>query len=421
MEKKLPLFAPEIDAVIENLKSNPDLMNQNIYQVLRDMYTTFSCVKPFGDDDIRQTWIEVERGSIEAFGDYREYKESGEVNNQKEFRELWKIYYPEKTKWYKFQTARFRDELYFYFGDKLIFTLNSQEEPANGSKSDWNLEYLERFVYWLSGKIVEETRKLQTNPIAYNHYIQQNLSWAKRFGRIKRKDFWEIMGEEILRPDIRLGEELINILKAAVVETKEKELLLLPEMTANEFFRICEICYDANNYFKNQKERLSPREKYVSMADGRDAGLRNIEADSPQAFQEWYHSGDNRGAHPWEICRGGNSTHISLFASKNNGQWAIRLAGSSIVRVEETARMAVALYQNNIPFELSDAEEIVRMLTGTDYIGIVPDNVFPRYCHPLFPREDRIIDFMNLGSGDEFVSKIIEKAFWYPLDEIEII
>ena len=82
--------------------------------------------------------------------------------------------------------------------------------------------------------------------------------------------------------------------------------------------------------------------------------------------------------------------------------------------------MAVALYQNNVPFELSDAEEIVRMITGTDYIGIVPDNVVPRYCANLFPREDRIIDFMNLGSGEEFEAKIIEKAFWYLLDEIEI-
>jgi len=32
-----------------------------------------------------------------------------------------------------------------------------------------------------------------------------------------------------------------------------------------------------------------------------------------------------------------------------------------------------------------------------------------------------IIDFMNLGSGNEFVSKIIEKAYWYPLDEIELV
>jgi hypothetical protein len=60
------------------------------------------------------------------------------------------------------------------------------------------------------------------------------------------------------------------------------------------------------------------------------------------------------------------------------------------------------------------------MVTGTNFIGIVPDSVFPRYCHGLFPKEDRIIDFMNLGSDQEIVSAIVKKAHWYPLDRIEI-
>ncbi|MGF1583810.1 MAG: hypothetical protein ACFCUM_00705 [Bacteroidales bacterium] len=106
------------------------------------------------------------------------------------------------------------------------------------------------------------------------------------------------------------------------------------------------------------------------MADGRDAGLRNIEGHSPGAFHEWYHNSGRMGAHPWEICRGGNSTHISLYVSEVDNKWEILLAGSSFVRVEETVRMAVALHENNIPFKLRDADEIVRMVTGNDYIGI---------------------------------------------------
>ena len=63
-------------------------------------------------------------------------------------------------------------------------------------------------------------------------------------------------------------------------------------------------------------------------------------------------------------------------------------------------------------------EEIVRMVTGTDFIGIVPDTIFPRYCHNLFPKEDKIIDFMNLGFDKEITPKIIEKTCWHPLEEI---
>jgi hypothetical protein len=53
--------------------------------------------------------------------------------------------------------------------------------------------------------------------------------------------------------------------------------------------------------------------------------------------------------------------------------------------------------------------------------GIVPDTVYPVYCHSFFPKEDNIIDFMNLGSDKEIKSKIIEKAVWYPIEEISVI
>jgi hypothetical protein len=94
------------------------------------------------------------------------------------------------------------------------------------------------------------------------------------------------------------------------------------------------------------------------------------------------------------------------------------LAGSSIVRVEETVRMAVALYNKDIPFMLRDAEEILKMVTGEDFIGIVPDSVIPRYCHGSFTSQERIIDFMNLGHNK--ANEIIEKSFWYPLERIEL-
>jgi len=124
-------------------------------------------------------------------------------------------------------------------------------------------------------------------------------------------------------------------------------------------------------------------------------------------------------AHPWEICRGGNSTHILLSVSDIHNGWCLLLAGSSTVRVEETVRMAVALYQACIPFHLSEAREIFNMVNGNDFIGIIPDTVFPRYCHSLFPDEDRVIDYMNLGY--ENTEAIIAAAHWYPPDRISVV
>jgi len=56
------------------------------------------------------------------------------------------------------------------------------------------------------------------------------------------------------------------------------------------------------------------------------------------------------------------------------------------------------------------------MISGTDYIGIVPEGITPVYCHSSFPKEDSIIDFMNLPMENR--EKIVDMAYWYPIDEI---
>ncbi len=417
---KIQLFAPDIDNITDSIKWDSAPLNLSIYKKLKNTYIIFSCVKPVSDDEMRKTWIEVERGPIEVFGNFEEFNESGEVESREDFIKYWKECYPEETKWYGFHTAKYENNLYFYFGGKLFWSVNETEFQEDAAKTSWSLAYFEQFADWLLEKISEETNKLKLDTIAYNSYIQQNLPWFKRLGKIRRKEFWEVMGTDTIRPDIKLGDDLIEKLKRALSQMKENQCTLLPEMTSNKYFKVCELCYNANNYFKNSAKKISPRNKYLSMADGRDGGLRDIESDSPEEFSEWYHSGGWAGSHPWEICRGGNSTHISLQVYPKNGQWIFNLAGSSINRVEETVRMAVTLYENNIPFELRDADEIERMITGIDFIGIVPDTVFPRYCRSLFPKEDRIIDFMNLESDKETVMNLVEKTFWYPLEDVEL-
>jgi hypothetical protein len=155
------------------------------------------------------------------------------------------------------------------------------------------------------------------------------------------------------------------------------------------------------------------------MADGREGGLLEVPGDSPRAFNDWYTGGAWVGGHPWEICRGGNTTHISLSAHKDKEDWKLYLAGFSWVRVVETAKMAIALFENNIPFILIHAQEMLLMLKGIDCLGIVPDDVTPKYCHSLFPKEDQIIDFINPWHDEEIVKVIKKYAEWYPIDVLK--
>lgn len=410
----MEMFAPGIDDIISSLENHSTRIDPGTFTKLKAIYHEMSCIKPV-DDDLRELWIEVSRGTIKDFGSFEEYRDEGLVETLAEFEREWKDYYPDEKKWYGFATAKYREEMFFYFNSRLIFTFGETNESDTDEKCQ--VTEISGFLDWLSDRVIEETGKLKQDVDGYNKYLEKNLSFDKRTGRIKRRKFWDILGGEAIRLDEHLGPNRINTLEKLVYEQqKNDESAIIPEISAGDYFGYCEICYDAVDYFRDAQNGLSTEEKYRRMADGRDGGLISIERNSNEAFREWYHGGVRTGAHPWEICRGGNSTHISLMVSDAGNNWTLWLAGSSVVRVEETVKIATALYKNNIPFILHQAREILNMVTGDDYIGIVPDHVTPVYCHSLFPAEDRIIDFMNLVYENK--EEMIINAYWYPLKMI---
>ena len=81
--------------------------------------------------------------------------------------------------------------------------------------------------------------------------------------------------------------------------------------------------------------------------------------------------------------------------------------------------MAIALRGQRVPFSLADGEAILRMLKGIDFVGLVPKNVTPRYCHACFPAADRIVDFLDPWHEPEVAKAIREHAHWYPLAPYE--
>jgi len=404
--------APYIDILIKSAQASPVVKCSNCCKELMILIKEMSKLKIQGYDELRSIWITADRGKISNFGSYKEYLEEEQVANYEEFIELWKYYYPDEKKWYELSVSRYENQHFIFIDSELTFHIKSEQETVD----DINC-FNTRLAKWLKEKVIETITQIENDLPNYNKYISQNLPYRKRFGKIKRSTYWKIFPYEGRIFKKAFPEESIDILKNIVKQSaKDESELKINKITSGDFFRFCEIAYDVNNYFKGKKANLTPKEKYLDRADGRDCELRKIDENSIEEFAIWYENKSHCGGHPWEICRGGNSTHISLFVSQIEDGWLLSLEGSSSVRVVETVKMAIALYKNNIPFILRDAEEILRMITGTDYIGILPDTVFPRYCRGLFPKSDKIIDFMNLGF--EKVDKIIENSCWYPVKEV---
>ena len=218
-------------------------------------------------------------------------------------------------------------------------------------------------------------------------------------------------------------------------------------MTANDFFRACVLGYKACGY---EKCDLSPVEQYFLHADGRDEGLSGrgyglnegpgIDFDDPEAWDQWYFHREQHGGHPWEVCRGGNSTHVSLYVchdqydldylyraekiSENEYKKKSERAGyyykiAGKYRTAEAVSFYAALSQAGLPVVLSDAEEIMARLEGAGFIGIVPHDVTPRYCESMFPEKyGRVIDFIHVYQ--EELDTFGDAIEWLPEEEARI-
>lgn len=184
---------------------------------------------------------------------------------------------------------------------------------------------------------------------------------------------------------------------------------------SGHFFACCALGYAACGY---ENKDLPAKMQYLAHADGRDDGLRDLPEDDPSAFETWYADRYRRGGHPWEVSRGGNSTHIDLFVSKDDGGYYFSVAGRAWNRCVEAVHFFLALKKAGIPVAIYDGDLLAHRFLGIDYVGIIPDGIFPRYCESLFP-EAKVIDFMNLDN--ETAPKLLPYIHWHPLNAIALV
>ncbi|MEI6293958.1 MAG: hypothetical protein WCP36_09755, partial [Methanomicrobiales archaeon] len=201
----MKLTTPEIDRIIEYDKVFQQIQDSEIRTKLLEIYQVMECILPGETDEIRTIWFEVTRGRISNFGNFRHYLKEGEVNTYEEFEALWKDYYPKESQWYSFTTSTYQEKKYFFLNSKLIFTYDEQERiPEYHNLADVRFR---NFPDKLLKYLEKEIRRLKKNPEKWNLDLENHLSYNKRYGRIRREDFWNIRGYESERLDLKIGTE----------------------------------------------------------------------------------------------------------------------------------------------------------------------------------------------------------------------
>ena len=413
------LTAPKLDNFIRqyenrNMGDESNRFTKESWETLKEFYKLLDYIKPFGSDNDHILFFKLPRGPIEDFGDYKTYFELGEVTNKEDFVDLWKFYYPDDEKWYKMYTKHFtRKENEFYalaFNYKFVL---QNEEIYDSNYADDISDTINELIFIVK----ENIEMLKKNE--YNSYIEKNLDKRLRYGTITRKDYYNLFPdarssylEDLKENEIekfkKNVEWQINLPKNPKYEWKPSiGIGRLMHMTANDFYKFCLLGYNANKY--KEHEGLTAKEAYYKYADGRDENLKDIDENSYDDFDNWLNDKEKFGGHPWEVCRGGNSTHISLYVGQDEYGYYLTLDGKSFGRSIETIRFYNALKDNNAPVFLNDAEEILNRILEKDKIGVVPDYAITEYQESRFPSE-KIVDFVNLDYEKE--NEMIKLVKW---------
>lgn len=381
-------------------------------------------------DENKSIWCRIKRiGFPEYLKAYRDEEAKWEESPEAEenILEEWEYDYDDGYRYILVQTVRHQTGFRAVFIDrKVTMTYTPDQIKENYLPENYIKETVETLVAAIKESIL--ALKQET----YGTDIVKNIPHVRLSGIITRKDYWDAAGTD-LQEETEISEETArNFIRTIPdeIETQQEYIIKgksyitrttapegrIQDMTAADFYRYTAVCYDACGYnrtpkkYNGETKLLNDKEMYYKYADGRDDDLAQVKEDSPEAFEEWLADRKSHIGHPWEIMRGGNSTHVSLFVHKDEKGYYLRLSGSSWTRCNETIQSFLALRAQGLPVILDDHQLLLQRCTGDELIGIVPEEILPRYCSSWF--KQKIIDFINIERKDK---KIIEKAQWeYP-------
>lgn len=366
-------------------------LDEKSQQALVELIEQVDRLAPVGDDNRRELWFSIPRGTYEEY--YRCHNDDDCTEGK--MQEYYQADYPDELCWYNLISihhhAVSKAEFYGVFlNNRYILSINDancESFPIDVTK----------FIASLRAQVDIVIEKVRAG--SYNDWVRKKLPAQYKRGLILRKDYWDIYP--------RLREEYHKCFEPGEIEkflqlASESDLSAipmncLPHMTARQFYEACYIGYKTVGYkprdhyqFEDTEEEhkryggASAKETYYMYADGRDDGLLNVPIDDHEAFASWMRREkpyyEPNGSHPWEVVTSMSISHsIHLYVSnstkdgKRDDKYHFALAGNDYSRSPETIAFFLALHHAGLPVRLIDAESLVARLQETDMIGIVSE------------------------------------------------
>ena len=351
----------------------------------------------------------------------------------------WDIPYPirgKRNKWGRCYACRYKSHTGFGFANRLRASVDTSDGRFEFDFKDvW---FDRRTAFEAADDVIAWLAEIAKDPVKANNRLAKDFPIDERMGVVPR-----FVAERYITDFYSIGRELGKSKSSQFVRIFDsgyfwrKENAQVEGMTANKFFEYCRIAYLASEEKDDHLDRtLSGREMYDRYSDGRYGALLDIDPDSTEEFMQWLdgkipcdrHGGD----HPWEIKRGGNTTHIDLYVhrAREYGWYAseenrkkdesstkviVGLRGHHIGRIVETVKMFLAIRNAGLPIWIDDAESVRNRILALDNVGIIPDSNSLHRGWQEYPSDFQIADVMHFSRFGRMRRFALPFVAWKPL------
>lgn len=417
------------DVLHEGLLSTKKLDYES-EQLLRKLFDVTAAIKPIGDDDLKVLWVQVKRPSLTQYRAH--YKDRTTPHDEMKTRYLQE--FPGKMCWHKLRLVRHGKGDGEFFGGFLDnnYILSINDSNAKG----WPIDASE-LLEWLIEQATGVVERIKAG--TYNTEVSEQLPKRNRYGRILRKDYWDIYPEK--REEYLSAFTQQEIDDFVAMESESKEDLFkkgYPSnawevMTVRQYYEACAVVYKSLDLPLREKWKFidsdeeherygetTPKEMFYMFADGRDNGLKSVPMDDANELNLWLDDKgeyyDFNGSHPWEIIPSYSLSHsMHLGISRDPKRKFLFLSGEKLERSKQTIRAYLALRKAGYPIKLVNGDQMIARLKETDYIEIMP-----HYCLSGFGSSaSDMLDAITLDDGDK-PELVASKAIWNPEKTLEL-
>ena len=357
-------------------------------ELLLEIRALLDVFAPVGDDYLHTLWIEVPRGKPSDWASFAEMKRWDEdIRTREDYLNEWKANYPRESQWYHVSVSRYRGhtDLHIVENDHWWCRVHDDDgKEAQGRDMEWFLEPLAAYLRELVPHITADVD-------AWNRYVDEHLPKRQRTGRIARKDLDRIVPWQRHRP--RKLKQVIRMLKEclaneAVYRQEVPETPLpacyrapLQTMSIRVYAKYFRVAYEAHEeYFRHLMRRNRwDREKYSRFVE-KSSAMTDIEFyryyqlgrhgeitdetdfDSVEAFKAMAFD------HYGELGLSRMDVHATDHYTP--GKWLITFGVSYSAWVDVGCEIALALYEAGAPLMIHNAQKILNILEGRDYVRL---------------------------------------------------